>query len=163
MTINLESKDDVFGENYRNPDYWAEIRRTKPQTDLIAQVINRRSELDLTQEELAEKARTYQSRISKIESGEHDFRLSTIVEIAEALEMEVFIHLVPFEYVEQTQDSENVEYSSGGETKKEDVSFEMTTDEIIKEEDYTDNDQGGNLAEELFRGSVTKSNTEVKA
>ncbi|MFH1928294.1 MAG: hypothetical protein ABIK79_09025, partial [Chloroflexota bacterium] len=47
--------------------------------------------------DLAKLAKTFQSRVSKIESGEHDFRLSSIVRIAEALETEVSIRLIPFE------------------------------------------------------------------
>jgi len=44
---------------------------------------------------LAKRAGTHQTRISKIESSELDIRLSTLTGIAEALECQVVISLVP--------------------------------------------------------------------
>ncbi len=91
------SLDEVFEEDLLNEDFQKEDRLIKPYYDLVADIVNRRSTLGITQKELAKRANTFQSRISKIESGEHDFRLSTIIQIAEALETEVMIQLMPFE------------------------------------------------------------------
>jgi transcriptional regulator with XRE-family HTH domain len=90
-----ESFDDVFDAYEQSADYRRERRRLKPYYELIAQIINRRTSLGLTQRDLAARAGTHQSRISKIESGEHDIRLSTLVQLAEALGREVAIRLVP--------------------------------------------------------------------
>lgn len=79
----------------QNPEVRKATRRLKPFYDLVLQIIRRRNELGLTQKALAERANTFQSRVSKIESAEHDIRLSTLVEIAEALETEVIIQLKP--------------------------------------------------------------------
>ncbi|MBU0510652.1 MAG: helix-turn-helix domain-containing protein [Chloroflexi bacterium] len=97
MNNNTKSLDDIFEKLTQNPKYQQKLRRQAPYYDLVAQIVNRRVDLRLTQKELAKKANTYQSRISKLESGEHDFRLSTIIQIAEALETQVSIRLIPFE------------------------------------------------------------------
>ena len=80
-----------------NPDFIKAKRQNRPYNDLVVEVINRRVELGLSQKELAEKAGTHQSRISKIESAELDVRLSTLIDIAEALETELIITLLPIE------------------------------------------------------------------
>ena len=91
------SLDDVFEKDLQNEGFLKKERLRKPYEDLLVDIINRRVELGLTQKDLAEKAKTFQSRISKIESGEHDFRLSTIIQIAEALNSELIVRLMPFE------------------------------------------------------------------
>ncbi len=101
----LKTIEEVFVEDLKDPEFLKALRRTKPHNDLVSQVINRRSELGWTQRELAKRAGTYQSRISKIETGEHDFRLSTIVKIAEALNTEVLIHLIPLEAIPKTSET----------------------------------------------------------
>ena len=87
--------EELFSEELGDAEFIDHYRRQKPYSDLVIDVVNRRNELEMTQKELAKRAGTYQSRISKIESGEHDFRLSTIINIAEALETEVEIRLKP--------------------------------------------------------------------
>lgn len=89
------SLNEVFRSDLTNPEFQKANRRLKPLYDALVQIIKRRTELDLTQAQLAEKAGTYQSRISKIESGEYDFRVSTLAQIAEALHAELRISLVP--------------------------------------------------------------------
>lgn len=91
-----ESLDEVFAELNRDPEFQKAERAIKPRFDIVRQVLMRRVDLGLSQLELAEKAKTHQSRISKIESAEYDIRLSTLVSIAEALECEVHIQLIPF-------------------------------------------------------------------
>lgn len=92
LTLN-----EVFKEELRDPEFQRQLRLRKPYEDLIVEIINRRIDLDLTQKNLAKRANTYQSRISKIETGEHDVRFSTIIRVAEALETELDIRLIPFE------------------------------------------------------------------
>jgi len=91
-TISL---DELFSEDHKDSKYKELQRSKKPFSDLVVDVVNRRNELKMTQKDLAKKAGTYQSRISKIESGEHDFRLSTIINIATALDADVEIRLKP--------------------------------------------------------------------
>lgn len=88
--------DELFADGLQDQEFQEIYRRQKPLYDLVAEFINRRTDLGLTQKDLAKLANTFQSRISKIESGKHDFRLSTIIQIAEALQTEVLVRLVPF-------------------------------------------------------------------
>lgn len=87
--------DKIFEEDIKDPEFQKYYRKQKPYFDLVIELINRRRELNITQKELAKKLGTFQSRISKIESGEHNFRLSTIIDIAEALESELVITFKP--------------------------------------------------------------------
>jgi transcriptional regulator with XRE-family HTH domain len=89
------SFEEFENELRKNTKYRKAERRIKPYYDLALEIIKRRLSLGLTQKELAVKAKTYQSRISKIESSEFDIRLSTLTSIAEALDTEVSIKLVP--------------------------------------------------------------------
>ena len=97
MAYVTSTLDELFANDLQDQEFQEIYRRQKPLYDLVAEIISRRLELGLTQKDLAKLAKTFQSRVSKIESGKHDFRLSTIVRIAEALETEVSIRLIPFE------------------------------------------------------------------
>lgn len=103
MKDYIPGLDDMFAEDLKDPEFRKLYRKQKPYFDLVVEMINRRIDLGLTQEDLAERIGSYQSRISTIESGEHDFRLSTIIEIAEALGTQLSINLIP---IEQTVESE---------------------------------------------------------
>ena len=87
--------EDLLCELEKSPEYRRAYRRQKPLYDLVFEIITRRNELGLTQKELADRAGTHQSAISRIESGEHNPRLNTLVEIAEGLESRLEIRLVP--------------------------------------------------------------------
>ena len=87
--------DSLLADLRRDPEYRKAERSVSPYYKLAVEIINRRVRLGMTQQDLAERANTFQSRISKIESGEHDIRLSTLIGIAEALECQVSINLDP--------------------------------------------------------------------
>jgi transcriptional regulator with XRE-family HTH domain len=89
------SFEELETELQNNAEYRKAERKIKPYYDLALEIIRRRASLGLTQQDLAERANTYQSRISKIESSEFDIRLSTLISIAEALDTQVSIKLVP--------------------------------------------------------------------
>jgi transcriptional regulator with XRE-family HTH domain len=97
MTPKAVPFDEVFADLEQDEEFKKADRQLKPYYDLVKAIVKRRNELGLTQKDLAERASTHQSRISKIESAEHDIRLSTLVQIAEALDTEVSIRLVPIE------------------------------------------------------------------
>lgn len=61
------------------------------------QLLNARERLGLTQRAFAERAGTTQSRISKIENGDVDLRVSSLIDLARNLELEFM--LVPRQYV----------------------------------------------------------------
>jgi len=131
MSITLNTLEDLERRLRRNPEYRKQQRLIKPYYDLVVQIIKRRSELKLSQKELAERAETYQSRVSKIESAEHDIRLSTLTRIAEALEAEVVIKLVPF--------VEDYQYREAGNYMK---VFEDCLERIDDNNSYDSSEQG---------------------
>lgn len=93
--------NEVFREDLKDPEFLREVERLRPYYDLIVQIVKRRNKLGLTQEQLADRAETHQARISKIESGETDFRFSTLISIATALAAQLRIQLVPLENEER--------------------------------------------------------------
>lgn len=99
MSEELVSFDDLLIEFEGKPEYQQVDRMIRPYFDLVFDILKRRNQLNLTQSELAELAGTHQSRISKIESGTHDIRLSTLIAIAEALRTEVVVRLVPLDTI----------------------------------------------------------------
>lgn len=56
-----------------------------PEFNLTAMLIKKRIEKGLTQKELAQKIRTKQSAISRLESGHYNFSLAFLRKIAKAL------------------------------------------------------------------------------
>jgi len=91
-----ESLEKVFSELSKDAEFQKADRAIKPRFDILKAILLRRVDLGLSQKQLAKKASTHQSRISKIESADHDIRLSTLVNIAEALDCEVCVQLIPF-------------------------------------------------------------------
>ncbi len=68
-----------------HPELREEYERLKPRYDVIAKLIRARNELNLTQAQLAERMGTTQNAISRLESGELNPRLDTLVRAAHAL------------------------------------------------------------------------------
>jgi transcriptional regulator with XRE-family HTH domain len=62
---------------------------------IAAQVADRRRELGLSQQELAELTATTQSAIARLESGGRPPRIDTLLRIASALDCELEVHLRP--------------------------------------------------------------------
>jgi ribosome-binding protein aMBF1 (putative translation factor) len=68
----------------RNPEYLRELEAVAPYESIARIVIGRRTALDLTQEELAQRMGTSHSAISRIESGQHPTSVTTLRRLAEA-------------------------------------------------------------------------------
>jgi transcriptional regulator with XRE-family HTH domain len=85
----------LLEELMQDPEFRKKQRLIKPFYRVSTEIIKLRNQLGLTQKELAQRAGTHQTRISKIESSEMDIRLSTITKIAEALDCQVVINFVP--------------------------------------------------------------------
>ena len=103
-----ETLDELLTEFRQDSEYRKAERKIKPFSDISARLNMRRHYLGLSQVELARRANTHQSRVSKIESGNHDVRISTLIEIAEALGCQVNIDFEPFD----ENDHEGEEYIS---------------------------------------------------
>lgn len=70
----------------RSAEYRAAQERLAPYEAIARFVIQRRAEVGLTQEQLAERMGTSHSAISRIESGQHRASVATLERLAEALE-----------------------------------------------------------------------------
>jgi transcriptional regulator with XRE-family HTH domain len=99
--VKTTSFDEFDAELNKDAEYKKVKRKIKPYYNLALEIIKRRVSLGFTQNDLAELANTFQSRISKIESGEHDIRYSTLLDIAEALQCELPKNiLIPIDVIE---------------------------------------------------------------
>ena len=101
--VHAASFDDLVAELEKDAEFRQADRQIKPYYDLLAEIIRRRRELNITQEELAARTEMRQSSIARLEAGEHNARLSTLIRIAEALEARLEIRLVPVYYVEDDE------------------------------------------------------------
>lgn len=68
-----------------DPDFRAALERLAPFEAIARFVILRRSELGLTQQQLAQRMGTSHSAISRIEGGQHSTSVATLQRLAEAL------------------------------------------------------------------------------
>lgn len=114
--------NDLLAELNKDPDFRKEYRILGPRHELLKEIYDRRKELGWTQTKLAEEANTHQANVSRIESGELDPRLSTIVELAEAMGTRVEIRLVPyFDDGEESEYEQLFRVSAKVETLRENV------------------------------------------
>jgi len=85
--------DEVHNRLMKDEDFRAEYEKLKPRYDLIAQIIDARSQLNITQEELALRVGTQKSNISRFESGSYNPSLDFITKVARSLGKEIHISL----------------------------------------------------------------------
>jgi len=85
-----EYKEKALAEN---PELRAEYEALGPQYDIVKEVIAARIEQSMTQAELAERANTKQSNISRFENGNINPSLEFILRLATALGKTVEIKL----------------------------------------------------------------------
>lgn len=89
-TSNVVGSTAVEGSARRartSPGYREARERLAPYEEIARIVIRRRMELDLTQEQLAERMGTTHSAISRIEGGRHRTSVQMLRRLAPALEM----------------------------------------------------------------------------
>jgi transcriptional regulator with XRE-family HTH domain len=79
--------DARLNQLLEDAEFRAEWEAEKPKRELAQQVLRRRSELDLSQRDLAGLMGTSQSQIHKIESGAANPRLETLQSLSEALKV----------------------------------------------------------------------------
>lgn len=93
----LTSIEDIEAQLRKKPEYRKAERKVRLFLNIASDIIRNRTQKGLTQTELAEAAGTHQSRISKIESGDQDLRVSTLIKIAEALDCEIYFSFCALE------------------------------------------------------------------
>ena len=74
-----------------HPELREEYERLKPRYAVVAEIVRARHELRLTQAQLAERMGTTQNAVSRLESGESDPRLDTLVRAARAMGRELAV------------------------------------------------------------------------
>lgn len=85
--------DKVKAELMEDAEFKKEYDRLKPRYDLISQIIETRKSLKMTQEDLARRAGTRKSNISRLESGTYNPSLDFLIRIARSLGKDVHIEI----------------------------------------------------------------------
>ncbi|HEX3359470.1 MAG TPA: helix-turn-helix transcriptional regulator [Solirubrobacterales bacterium] len=81
------SVDDLIAEEEeRDPEYKLENERNRPRRELARVLMIRRIELDLSQQELADRMGTSVAVVSRLERGRQNFSPATLKRLAEALD-----------------------------------------------------------------------------
>ena len=86
--------EEVHNRLMKDEEFKMEYEKLKPRYELIAQIIDARSQLNITQEELAQRVGTQKSNISRFESGSYNPSLDFITKVARSLGKEIHISLI---------------------------------------------------------------------
>lgn len=89
--IGSSVEEHISQRRARSDRYRETQDRLRPFEEIARVVIMRRAQLELTQQELAERMGTTKSVISRIESGQHRASTDTLRRLAEALDGHVVI------------------------------------------------------------------------
>jgi len=92
---NLREWKQVKKELLTDPEVKKEYEKLRPKYEAISAVIKARLEKGMTQKELARKANTKQSNISRLESGKATPSISLLNRIAQAFNKELKIKFQP--------------------------------------------------------------------
>ena len=91
---NASVKFDIIKEKLMKDDEFSkEYEKLKPRYEIISQIIEARAEQNISQEELALRAGTQKSNISRLESGTYNPSLDFITKLAKCLGKEVHVQL----------------------------------------------------------------------
>jgi len=82
---------DHLKEQLKNPEFKSEYEALGSEYEIIRQIIEARSELNLTQKELAERTGIKQSNISRLERGTYTPSLKSLMKVAKGLNKELHI------------------------------------------------------------------------
>ena len=77
--------DELKEELFKDPEIKAEYDALEPEYQLIRQIIEARTENNMTQKQLAEKVGTRQSNIARLESGNYNPSFQFLQKVAKAL------------------------------------------------------------------------------
>lgn len=85
--------DDIKAQLMEDAEFEDEYNKLKPRYELVSQIIEARKSMKMTQEELAKKAGTRKSNISRLESGSYNPSLDFLIKIANSLGKDVHIEI----------------------------------------------------------------------
>jgi ribosome-binding protein aMBF1 (putative translation factor) len=103
--IGQSITESIEEDERLDPEYKAERERNRPRRELARVLMLRRIELDLTQQELADRMGTTVAVISRLERGSQNFSTATLQRLAQALDTRLVYAFEPvgdasFEYVD---------------------------------------------------------------
>jgi DNA-binding XRE family transcriptional regulator len=81
--------EEFEAELLKKPQIRKEYEALKPKYDMIRSIIERRSQLHISQTQLAEMIGTRQPAISRLEKGDYNTTLSTFFKVANALNLDI--------------------------------------------------------------------------
>jgi ribosome-binding protein aMBF1 (putative translation factor) len=84
--IGQSITESIEEDERLDPEYKAERERNRPRRELARVLMLRRVELDLSQQQLADRMGTSVAVISRLERGRQNFSPSTLKRLAEALD-----------------------------------------------------------------------------
>lgn len=94
-SVGLSDLLSIFEENITVAD----ISASRYLGKISASIVKKRTELNMTQKEFAKNLEVTQGMVSKWEGGDYNFSVKALAEIAEKLDMELYINLKPSKYV----------------------------------------------------------------
>lgn len=86
---------DVLADAMRDPDFRAECERTAVADAVSVWLVGYRAEHGLSQRELAARVGMAQTAIARLEQGDVEPKLSTLLRLARALGTPLNVHLAP--------------------------------------------------------------------
>jgi len=86
---NSTRYQDFETELLKKPGIRKEYDALKPKYDLVRTIIERRNQLQISQTRLARIIGTRQPAISRLEKGDSNTTLSTLLKVAEALDLDI--------------------------------------------------------------------------
>jgi DNA-binding XRE family transcriptional regulator len=95
MSTLISFEEFLEGEFRRDPEFRAEWQRLAPARAFAVMLIRYRSDHGLTQRQLAAQLGIYQPRVAKLESGEHNPSVDTIVNAVRTLGVEFCLDVAP--------------------------------------------------------------------
>lgn len=90
---DFDSFEELFKQAEQQLEYWVEGAKI----EFTEKTVRRMQELNVTRTELADRLGKKQPHITKLLSGNNNFTIETMVQIAEALECHFRCHLEPAE------------------------------------------------------------------
>lgn len=85
--------DDLKTQLMKDEEFKTEYEKLKPRYEVISQIVEARKEMHMTQEELALRAGTRKSNISRLESGSYNPSLDFLIKIAKSLGKDIHIEI----------------------------------------------------------------------
>ncbi len=85
--------DVIKAKLMEDAEFEDEYNRLEPRYELVSQIIEARKSMKMTQEELAKRAGTRKSNISRLESGSYNPSLDFLIKIAKSLGKDVHIEI----------------------------------------------------------------------